>query len=70
MGELKVFLENKKVKWSESDPSSVEEAKKIFQEKLKQGWLAYKRKKHLRKVTTEFDPEADEITLAPPVAGG
>ena len=70
MGKLKILVENRGIEWDNDAPSSIENAKRIFDEKIRQGWLANKEKKGSKEVTYHFDPEADEITMAPPVTGG
>jgi len=70
MGKLKILVENRSIEWNNDAPSSIKNAKRIFDEKMGHGWLANKEKKGSKEVTYQFDPEADEITIAPPVTGG
>lgn len=78
MGKLKVMDGNghTEVEWDVNDPASVEKARTVFQHKILAGYHAYavapingagERKGAMIK---EFDPEAERVVIAPPMAGG
>jgi len=61
------------IEWKEEDPSTLDKAKKIFEEKLKQGWQAFIKGVKDWEEIKEFDPKIDKILLLPsskPLAGG
>ena len=71
-------LGDRVIKWRPGDTESRKKAKKIFDEHIKNGGLAYRYRDKLSdgEVIHEFDPEADRIAmmpkmvLSPPMAGG
>lgn len=54
------------LEWDKDDSEKVEAARKVFEEKTKQGYTAYK----LGEKLTEFDPASESIILVPKVEGG
>jgi len=71
------LLGHEEVEWSEEDEPSLQRVKKIFQDKLKAGWAAFKEVVHedQRKWerVEEFDPKAGRMLLLPltkSLAGG
>ncbi len=61
-----------KLLWDRTRPDEVDAARDTFTNLRKKGYLAYKVKTDggQGEVITEFDPTAEKIILAPPVAGG
>ena len=61
-----------KVIWDSKNEVEVEVARATFKKLRKKGYLAYTVNKDgtTGEVITEFDPDAEKIILAPPVAGG
>lgn len=68
------ILGDKQIVWREDDKDSLKEAQRIFKEKLKDGWLAFKvdKEKPDRRGTLirEFDDKALKIVMVPPAQGG
>jgi hypothetical protein len=61
-----------KISWSKENEEEVETAKKIFDEKIKAGWSAFKdrgRGTEGEKINI-FDRSAERIVLVPRIAGG
>lgn len=59
--------------WDKADPADVAEARKIFAEKKKLGYVAYRvdpKSGDKGAVIKDFDPEAGKVVLLPPFAGG
>ena len=71
---LDPILGDKQIVWREDDKDSLKEAQRIFKEKLKDGWLAFKvdKEKPDRRGTLirEFDDKAIKIVMVPAPAGG
>ena len=71
---LDPVLGDKQIVWREDDKDSLQEAQRIFKEKLKDGWLAFKvdKEKSDRRGTLirEFDDKALKIVMVPAPAGG
>ena len=71
---LDPMLGDKQIVWREDDKKSLEEAQKIFKEKLKDGWLAFKvnMEEPDRRGTLlrDFDEKSEKIIMVPPVQGG
>lgn len=61
-----------KLIWDADASEEVENARKTFKRLTKKGYHAYSVKKNGEegKLITEFDPDAEKIILAPPMAGG
>lgn len=62
-----------KIIWSKDNPDEVENARKTFDELRKKKFIAYSVKgKNGEKgeIIREFDPDAERLILAPPMAGG
>lgn len=61
-----------KVVWDPDRPDEVDEARRAFDKFKKKGHTAFRVKKDGSKadVLKEFDPDAEAIIMAPPVAGG
>ncbi len=58
--------------WNSENETEVTAAKKIFDEKIKEGWAAFAEKRLGGKgdrIRT-FDPDVERIVLVPPIAGG
>jgi hypothetical protein len=61
-----------KLSWSSDNEQEVAAAKKIFDDKIKEGWAAFAERRlggKGDKVKT-FDSDAERIVLVPPIAGG
>ncbi len=74
MGQLRQLSRKGDVKlsWSSDNEQEVSAAKKIFDDKIKEGWAAFAEKRLGGKgdrIRT-FDPDAERIVLVPPIAGG
>ena len=71
---LDPILGDKQIVWREDDKDSLKEAQRIFKEKLKDGWLAFKvdKEKPDRRGTLirEFDDKAPKIVMVPAPGGG
>jgi len=71
-----------KYRWDTDSPESLEEAKKVFENKLAEGYAAFKilqvQDARMREAATtllgeqlhEFDPKAETIQMTPPLVGG
>lgn len=62
-----------KYEWDKNDAADVSEARRIFDEKKKQGYSAYRvdpKSGNKGEVIREFDPEAGQVIMVPPFAGG
>lgn len=61
-----------KIEWDPDDPESVENARKMFDDLLEKGYAAFRVKYVADKGENvkEFDPEAHELLMVPPMAGG
>lgn len=62
-----------KILWDKTVPAEVENAKRTFDDLRASGYLAFKVEgKDGRKgeVIRKFDPEAERLIMAPPMAGG
>lgn len=61
-----------KIMWDSSKEPEVESARRTFNDLRKKKYTAYAVKKNGDKgeVITEFDPDAEKIIMAPPMAGG
>lgn len=74
MGELRVMGREGDVKviWDRNNPDEVATAKASFDELRGKGHLAYKvrAKGEKGEMIRTFDPNAEKIILAPPMAGG
>ena len=74
MGELAVMgrTGDTRVLWNGDNEAEVENARRTFEDLTKKGYLAYSVDRRGNKGTQvrEFDPEAEKLILAPPMAGG
>ncbi len=62
-----------KIIWDKDSPEEVESARNIFDELKEKGYLAYEGDKDdasKGKVIRRFNPKAEKMILAPPMAGG
>jgi hypothetical protein len=61
-----------KLIWESDNEAEVENARRTFNDLKKKKYNAYSVKKDGEKgsVITEFDPNAEKIIMAPPMAGG
>lgn len=62
-----------KYEWDKDDPADVEEARKIFNEKKKLGYSAYRvdpKSGDKGEILKEFDPNAGQIIMVPAFKGG
>lgn len=61
-----------KIIWDSTKQAEVDNARQTFDNLRKKKYNAYSVKKDGEKgsVITEFDPEAEKIIMAPPMAGG
>lgn len=61
-----------KLIWDPEKEAEVENARRTFNDLRKKKYNAYSVKKNGDKgeIITEFDPEAEKIIMAPPMAGG
>jgi len=73
-GTLKILGKegDRRIIWRSNSIPEISEARKVFRDALAQGCMAFLSKKGGSKGTkiTEFDAEAEEIILVPPVIGG
>lgn len=74
MGTMRVIdmTGDTKIIWDSSKQAEVDNARQTFDNLRKKKYNAYSVKKDGEKgsVITEFDPEAEKIIMAPPMAGG
>lgn len=73
MGQLRVMGgSGVRLVWQADDEDSIAIARKAFDEAIAKGMNAYavKRKGEQGEKVTRFDPEAEKLILAPPMAGG
>lgn len=77
MGEMRIMAAAKgddKLIWDSDDLIGINVAKKEFEAKLKQGYLAFKSEdiggQKRGEQIYEFDPNYERIILAPPMRGG
>lgn len=76
MGQMKVLTPtegDKLIEWDRSDSASVERAQKRFDELTGKGYRAYQVSRDPQRTgnpVSEFNPDAGELILAPPMAGG
>lgn len=74
MGELRQMDKSgdTKLMWSAENADEVASAKRTFDELKKKNFLAYSVKKRggMGEQIREFDPSAEKIIMAPPMAGG
>lgn len=65
---------DKRIEWTKEDKDSLENAKALFNEKVKKKvnpWIAFKKLKDgTWKMIKKFDAKASAIILAPPIGGG
>ena len=61
-----------KFTWDADDPDEIAAIEDLFNEKIKDKWIAYSVKRSGKKgvVIKTFDPEAEKIIMAPPMVGG
>lgn len=61
-----------KIVWDSDNTDEVAQAKKTFDELRKKGMAAFRvnKKGEKTKTLSEFDPDAEAMVLAPPIAGG
>lgn len=61
-----------KIAWDRTKPEEVATAKQAFDTWIKKGYAAYKTTSSGQQgeVIRQFDPQAERITLAPPMVGG
>jgi hypothetical protein len=60
------------VEWNESE-EQIATAKEVFDNQVAAGYMAFvidQRDKSKGRLLTEFDPEAEEILITPPIYGG
>jgi hypothetical protein len=74
-GELNVIdrTGDTKLEWDSEKPAEVKAAREMFDALKGKGYLAYKMigdQGYKGELIKKFDPEAERIVLAPPVAGG
>ena len=74
MGELREMSHkgDTKVIWDADNATEVDNARRTFDDLKKKGFLAYtvEAKGRKGKIIREFDPDAEKIIMAPPMAGG
>jgi hypothetical protein len=74
MGTMRVIdsTGDTKIIWDATKEAEVENARRTFNDLRKKKYNAYAVKKDGEKgsVVTEFDPDAEKIIMAPPMAGG
>ena len=59
------------IRWKKAVPEDVEQACQMFADLVKAGYAAFASKRGKKDVQIkEFDPEATEIVMVPPIAGG
>jgi hypothetical protein len=66
------LLGDKRITWRKGDARSAKTAEKYFNDKMAQGWFAYKFEKRLTdgEQILKFDARAERIALIPPMVGG
>ena len=57
-------------KWNPEDPEQVSQAERIFEDYLKEGWLAFSEEERGKRQIFKFDPHLERIVLMPPIGGG
>ena len=70
---LNPMFGDKKIVWIAGDKKSREKARKAFEDKLKEGWLAFKvnpEDPHKGEMLKEFDAKANKIIMTPAAGGG
>ena len=74
MGEMRILGSegDLKVIWDSDNEDEVEAAREQFETLTGKGYLAFRVKKDGKKgvQTKKFDPDAEKLILAPPIAGG
>lgn len=75
MGQLRVITPKEgdvRLSWDVANREQVREARKTFEDLTGKGYYAYRVGKSGRKgeVIRAFEPDAEEIIIAPPMAGG
>ncbi len=74
MGQLRQLSRKGDVKlsWDGENETELSAAKKIFDEKIKEGWAAFAEKRlgGRGEKVKYFDPDAERIVLVPPITGG
>jgi len=75
MGTLRIMGQrgDEPFSWDPEDPASVEEARKVFEERKKAGYRIYRVERKPQRTgdpVTEFDPTAGEYLFAMPMRGG
>jgi hypothetical protein len=63
---------DKRILWEPENKKDIEKAKKTFEEKIKEGWLAYgyKKGKAIAEQLFEFSTLFERIVLQQPMVGG
>ena len=62
--------EGAKVTWDEVDAEQVAQAEGMFNQYLKDGWMAFSDEPEGRRQIFKFDPKLKRIVLVPPLGGG
>ena len=74
MGELAVIDETGDTKyiWNKDNPTEIKEAEKTFNRFKKKNYIAYSvdKKGNKGEIMHTFNPKAEKVILAPPMAGG
>ena len=63
---------DKRIQWEEQNKKDIAKAKRLFNQKLKDGWLAFGFKEGEKDgdMLRQFSEEYDRIIMQPPFAGG
>lgn len=74
LGELNILDKDeghKKYEWSLGKSLEIKKVRKIFDEKVRAGWMAYRiTGPHAGEIIRQFDENAEAIIMRPPQAGG
>jgi len=65
-----VIGEEVKVIWRKDDPEEVERAAEVFRRYVLEGWIAFTERNGRKTQIFTFDPDLDEIVIAPIMFGG
>lgn len=65
-----VIEEEVKIVWRRDDPEDVKRAAEVFRRYMLDGWIAFTERKGRKVQIFTFDPDLNEIVIAPIVFGG
>lgn len=73
MGEIRQLARegDMKISWNSGNEKEVIAAKETFENRIKEGWTAFREKLGIKGEKIKiFDPDAERIVLVPPISGG